>query len=296
MLLFLLAGLLIGLELAYRSQTLEPPLAADVQRPARAGVPSQASVRSDNSANDGAAASPGGEPPAARDDVEASTESPRDEAEGRAPVPDAPIREWPFTPKIMESILINEIAQVPGLAASSDISADCSATICEIRYNTTSRYPSVIGADRHFRDTFEGPPYDAKFGFSARRLDSEPEEYETTLTLRSSPRPPPTAEERTEIGQRSAEITRDIARTYLPSDSYDASPVVFGKQDGADKLVENVCSYDCPRDTRRMIYLDVPDGRTCGELGGTEQTLTARMRTGAFEERTFCVPDYLIED
>lgn len=114
--------------------------------------------------------------------------------------------------------------------------------------------------------------------------------------LRSNPRPPPISEEIAEINERRAEITRRIARTYLPSDSYDAEPVVFGSQKGADEVVGNVCSFDCPFDTQRMICLEVLNDQTCSELDGTQLMMMVRTAAGLLQERTFCVPNYLVPE
>jgi hypothetical protein len=61
-------------------------------------------------------------------------------------------------------------------------------------------------------------------------------------------------------------------------------------------MAENVCAYDCASDGRQMIYFDVPEGTTCTELQGVEQTLLARTSYGGIDERPFCVPNTLVSD
>lgn len=290
----IVAAVVVGLWSAYRLRRDNPADGAGALPADGADAAAQADDAVADSAHDRALAPVTGD--RAAGGRRASAAPPVGDPNPDTPVADTTLPEWPFVPAVMESILISELSRVPGLNVSSDISADCSASFCELRYRTTSRFPSVLGPDSRFRDTLEGPPYNAEVRLSARRLDTEPEEYATSLTLRSHPRPPATPEETARIERRSAEITRSVARTRLPSDAYTAAPVVLGRQNGADQVVENVCSYDCPLDTRQIIYLDVPEGKTCDQLGGTEKRLMARARTGAVLERAFCVPNYLLED
>jgi hypothetical protein len=184
---------------------------------------------------------------------------------------------------------------VPGFASSTDIEIQCSETVCKVVYAVLriTAATAVIGPESQFGEFVTAPPVDGLLDFSVHGLDSPLNEYEVTLTIRSSPRPPPTEQEIAAENIRLASIARGIARNYLPSNSYTEAAVVFGTREGFDTVVENVCSLDCPLDVRRLIYFDVPDSTTCARLSGNEETIVARDRDGGFSERTFSVPGFL---
>jgi hypothetical protein len=65
--------------------------------------------------------------------------------------------------------------------------------------------------------------------------------------------------------------------------------------EGADVMGDNICIDSCPGGSSSIIYLRVPEGQTCAQLDGTEQTIVARTNTGGVEQKTFCLPNQIVE-
>ncbi len=196
------------------------------------------------------------------------------------------MRVWPVDPATMENLILNELASLPNVGIAAISSYACTSTACEFRLVPTSHIALLRGLNDGFRVVTD-PPYSAVWSI-------RPVGAEVHLTLQTG-RPELTPEQALERNQEAAAVTQRLAENALPPGSYDAEPVAFGTRSGATQLVEDVCSYDCPLDTRRIIYLAVPEGDHCSDYGGTEQTVMARSRTGVFSERVFCVPNILLE-
>ena len=78
-----------------------------------------------------------------------------------------------------------------------------------------------------------------------------------------------TADEIEEQRSMLAALYSRLSQRAMPSEAPDARPTVFDRLNGHDLVVENVCSLNCPLDTRRVIYYqDVPDGEDCSLAEG----------------------------
>ena len=201
-------------------------------------------------------------------------------------------RVWPVEPEVMKSVILGQLAQAPNQSLYSILSSECTPTDCEIRLLSGS-LTALAGPSGAFANLLIDPPYDAISKLEVRRQATGANEV--TLSFSANPPPPPTAEEVETQMRREADIARSFAANALPPASYGSPPVVFGNIDGAEQVVEDICSVDCPLDGQRVIYYNVPNGRSCTDLGGVERSFNVRSRAGAFSERTFCVPRFLID-
>jgi len=199
-------------------------------------------------------------------------------------------RTWPVEPEVMHNIVLAEMGKFFDTGLINVLSSNCSPTACEVRLVAT-RLSALSGKD--FPGLLARPPYEATFKLESRLQRTGADEV--TFTFYAGTPPPPTAEEVADRMRSDAESTRYFAANALPSGSYGSQAVRFGSRGGAEQFVEDICSVDCPLDGRRVIYLDVPDGGSCDEFEGIEQSFNVRSSTGSFSERTFCVPRFLIE-
>lgn len=157
---------------------------------------------------------------------------------------------------------------------------------------------SLVGPDSEFSRKFSAEPYGAYL-----RVKSEliaPGTWEKTILLASNG---------TALQAYSASWPRAVEMSRRTADALleglfgpGSSPLSLGTTiDGVQLLGQNICSFDCPQDARRVIYIRDVNGQTCSEIDGTEWTTTAlsdegaRSRSREATERTFCLPNRLIE-
>ena len=97
-------------------------------------------------------------------------------------------------------------------------------------------------------------------------------------------------------GSNAEPIAEDRLLAYAtgPFDSmlFHERPFVLGTLGGVEVVVSSSCSDLCPAYTTRIIHFDVPEGRSCTDIGGVER---AQQLGGWGGELTRCFPRIIAE-
>jgi hypothetical protein len=178
-------------------------------------------------------------------------------------------------------------------------SIECSETECSIRFESADNdsFEDYDDNQRLVLEAFREAPISAiQYSWSGGVVAGVG--YFRGITIRSFTR----ERQRPAPGQFfiSAADILGAAASQLPVDDFDAPPArirMFNLNGNFGfVMAENICAYDCASDGRQVIYLDFPDTATCAEMQGIEQAFMARTSNGGIDERTFCVPNTLVND
>jgi hypothetical protein len=226
--------------------------------------------------------------------LEGST-SPDPSVERSATVEDSDqLAEWPVAPETLEQIMISALLGSADLENIVIESAECSLTECEIRVSSSNEDRSYYPA---FRETFNEFPIPRNMSMPlevelADRDSAEPDIIRMSIEVR--PLRDPT------LFDLPAERLHEIVESRSVIDDFPVPTELFPFQsaDGsiARVMVESVCETDCAFGSKQIIYIDVPDGQTCTQLKGVDQFILVGTELGGLVERTFCVPNTLIQE
>lgn len=184
---------------------------------------------------------------------------------------------WPgYLPAMIESLVNSQLARMNDVNLISDTRVVCEDSECEISF-TLADFANFM-AEREFWAQVQGPPMNARdHQVMAAREESGAWVY--TVTLSSEDK---NLTKMTEFWKQTAINGLDSDDPFLP-----ARQIMEGMN--ADVFVENICSIDCPADTQRVIYVEVPLDRSCMDLDGVDRTLLARTANGGLVERNLCL-------
>ena len=71
--------------------------------------------------------------------------------------------------------------------------------------------------------------------------------------------------------------------------------VSLGSHNGSRLVADFFCSDLCPTYTVRVIHYDLPDRKTCHEVGGVERAVAVPVGIGSVDHQ-FCFPTVLIDN
>lgn len=211
--------------------------------------------------------------------VENATES---EATEVPPVDVVGARSWPQSPDATERMIQNILAD-HGESIASIESVECERTNCEICL-TESEWGSLM---RLYSEALAGEfiSVGAAAGF-VRRDEISPGSYQYVIGIGSDLRP------RTGPPELTAEDLTKQAGARAPVNEYTREPTLIGTFNGTGIVHQVICSSDCPGNSRRVLWYDLPEGETCEEIGGVTEYIYVTNETGT-SERRICVPEIL---
>jgi hypothetical protein len=93
----------------------------------------------------------------------------------------------------------------------------------------------------------------------------------------------------------SEESLLKYASSHYDKKSYGKQHQILGKLNGAEVVVDFICSDICPDYTVRVIHLGVPPGEQCTAIGGVEKTIVIPVSIAA-GPKAFCVPKILADN
>jgi hypothetical protein len=198
---------------------------------------------------------------------------------------------WSEEPSVMEALILAELEKAD-IGVNNIDPVKCTETECELRYTTPENchWLPIIESSR------EPPISAARSTFGGRVVAGGRQCRITFYSFKPEIRS-------VDPGQFmvSADELRRRAAEALDPDDYTAAPVGFLGITTARGLAtitaENVCTFDCALDGRQVIYLRFLEDVTCDEeVRGIEQHFMATTSNGGLEERTFCVPNTLVND
>ena len=85
----------------------------------------------------------------------------------------------------------------------------------------------------------------------------------------------------------------DYATRQYDKALYQDPPHSLGSLNGAQVVVEYICSDVCPAYTVRIIHLAVPVDATCESVGGVQKSMVVPIAIGV-TKKDFCFPRILV--
>jgi hypothetical protein len=205
-----------------------------------------------------------------------------------APASDQQV-EWPMSPENLEQRLISALLGLPGLENIVVESAECSPTECEV-------HVSASNADRNYYPVFsvvlKGLPAGLSVPLDVELAAPDSGEFDVLrMSIRElPPRDLTLFEFPAESLRHNVEALSEIYDFSVPREL-----LAFDSTEGVNVrvMVESICESDCSFGSKRIIYIDVPQGHICADLKGVEQSMLVGTQIGGLIERTFCVPNTL---
>jgi hypothetical protein len=203
--------------------------------------------------------------------------------------------EWPVPPATLESKFISALLGLPGLENVVVYSSECSWTKCEVHVTASN-------ADRNYHPVFSVIVNDLAFprNISFRAYVELAEKYSRDFdviridTDLGSPPDPSVFFIPAELLQDVAEFSSSANELALgPRELFDYDAPGGGE---VRILLEEICEEVCSFGSQQLIHIEIPEGLTCEQLQGVEHTRLVGTEAGGVVERTFCVPNTLIQE
>jgi hypothetical protein len=197
---------------------------------------------------------------------------------------ETPVSTWPKRPEDMEIVFRDELATIGELKSVSSMAIHCSLTGCEIDLSTVGEQGESLLW--RLRESFLQLP----FGVNVEAIIIR-QGHQTSagkITLRSDDFSSISYADDGNVFGLSPERLNQLADYALPDGQFD-TPIAIIETGYHTIAVQNVCSYDCPLDSRRVVHVQAFNAVVCQLLGGLHEDIVVRTESGVFQERGFCL-------